>query len=53
MAAQHFGLTIVDSSVVTILLTPVNSDWFESFVAGRSDPTGYQYPTGPSTQIVI
>ena len=53
MAAQHFGLTTVDSSTVQILLTPVNSDWFENFVDGLSDPTGYEYPTGPSTTIVI
>lgn len=40
LVAQHFGLTVVDNSIVLLLLTPSNTDWWEHYKRGWSDPYG-------------
>lgn len=38
LAAQEFKLTLVDKSLVWLLLTPTNTDWWEHYKRGWSDP---------------
>lgn len=40
LAAQHFQLIIIDTSKVSLLLTPSNTDWWEHYKRGWSDPYG-------------